>query len=279
MSRAIVPPSFFLPLHAVKLGRFITNIDQPHENYHEPPTTEAPTSIVDKFFFTGENRNDTTARFGATVASLMSAKFSRRARSRIHIAPAHGTNYSLDNSEEWFDKAVSLSDTRRWIEKKALRGCDIYMIVGITTFTDAHLVLGAVGESQVEGQINVPVSLSLAAAGVIAPLAGLIDPAVHGGYHNVDNSQLQYIAPGEQVCAFKYRKVQYHWLSRRLTEDSPLSKTRQWLCMEGDRRYTYEDEDEDNENTMEVGLEDRDNLDGEWEVEEVPGGEVVCIRS
>ena len=49
--------------------------------------------------------------------------------------------------------------------------------------------------------------------------------------------------------------------------------------MEGDRRYAYDDSDQDEENTMEVGFEDIGKLDGEWEVEEVSGGEVVCIRS
>lgn len=280
--KTIIPLLLFLPLGSVKLGRFITNIDQPHESYHEPPSAEAPKSIVAEFLFTSNNQNSSNASFGSTLTSLMSAGFSKRTKSKIHIAPAHGTNYSLDNSEAWFDKAVSLSDTRRWIEKAALRGDNVYMIVGITTLTDARLVLGSVGERQVGGQVNVPVGLSLAAAGVIVPLAGLIDPAVDGKYQTIDNAQSQYIAPGEQVCAIQYRKICHKWLSRRLIEQSRLSKTRQWLCMEGERRDTYEDEEDeedDGEDMIEVGFEDMDKLDGEWEVEETSGGEVLCIRS
>jgi hypothetical protein len=278
MPKTIIPPLFFLPLDSVRLGRFITNIDQPHESYHEPPIAEAPTSIVADFLFTSDEQNSTNASFGSTLTSLMSTGFSKRAKSKIHITPAHGTNYFLDNSEAWFDKVVSLSDTRRWIEKAALRGRSIYMIVGITTFTGTRLVSRSVEEQRAGGEINVPVGLSLTAASVIMPLAGLIDPTVHGEYHNIDNAGSQYIAPGELVCALQYRKIHYGWLSRRLIEQSRLSKTRQWLCMEGDRRYAYDDE-EDDEDTMEVGFEDIGKLDGEWEVEEVSGGEVVCIRS
>jgi hypothetical protein len=282
MAKTIIPLVFFLPLGSVKLGRFITNIDQPHESYHEPPTAEAPKSIIAEFHFTSENQNSTHASFGSTLTSLMSAGFSKRAKSKIHIAPAHGTNYSLDNSGAWFDKAVSLPDTRRWIEKAASRGDNIYMIVGITTFTDARLVLGSVGERQVEGRIDVPVSLSLAAAGVVVPLAGLIDPTIHGKYQNIDKAKSQYVAPGEQVCGLQYRKIRHNWFSGRLIEQSRLSKTRQWSCMEGERRDAYEneeDEEDDDEDMIEVGFEDMDKLDEEWEVEEVSGGNVVCIRS
>jgi hypothetical protein len=281
MPKTIIPSLFFLPLGSVKLGRFVTSIDQPHESYHEPPTTEVPKPLVAEFLFTSENQNSTNASFGSTLTSLISAGFSKRAKSKIHIAPAHGTTYSLDNSEAWFDEAVGLSDTRRWIEKAALRGDNIYMIVGITTLTDARLVLKSVGERQVGGQINVPVGLSLAAAGVIVPLAGLIDPTVHGKYQNIDDVQSQYIAPGEQVCALQYRKICHKWLSGRLIERSRLSKTRQWSCMEGERRDAYEDEEDeedDDEDMMEVGFEDMDKLDGEWEIEEISSGEIVCIR-
>jgi hypothetical protein len=281
MPKKIIPPVFFLPLDSVKLGRFITNIDQPNESYHEPPTAEAPNSLVAEFHFTSENQNDTDASFGSALTSLMSAGFSKRAKSKIYITPAHGKNYSLDNSEAWFDKAVSLSDTRKWIEKAALRGDNIYMIVGITTLFDACLVLSSGAEREVGGQINVPIGLSLAAASVIVPLAGLTDRTVHGKYQNIDNAQAQYIAPGEQVCALQYRKICHKWLSRRLIEHSRLSKTRQWSCMEGEKRDAYEDEEDeedDDEDMIEVGFEDMDQLDGKWEIE-VSSGEVVCIRS
>ncbi len=66
-----------------------------------------------------------------------------------------------------------------------------------------------------------------------------------------------------------------------MVETSSLSKTRQWSCLEGDRRIAYDDEEdegEDVEDTIGVGLEDVGKLDGTWEDEEVSEGEVICIR-
>lgn len=187
--------------------------------------------------------------------------FSKRAKSKIHIALVHGKNYSLDNSEAWFDKVVSLLDTRKWIEKAALRGDNIYIIVGITTLFDTYLALRSGAEREAGGQINVPIGLSLTAASVIAPLASLTDPTIHRKYQNINNTQAQYLALGEQVCALKYRKICHKWLSGRLIEHSRLSKTRRWLCMEGERRDAYkdeEDEEDDDEDVIKVGFEDID---------------------
>ncbi|KAK8144212.1 hypothetical protein G3M48_006157 [Beauveria asiatica] len=189
----------------------------------------------------------------------------------VRITPTSGMSYALDNSTSWFDKAVGIEETKRWIEKATLRGDDIYMIVGITTLTDASIVVASAQGQDVGGQINIPATISLAAAGIIVPLAGLIDPKADGSYQSFDHLQARYLAPGEQVCALQYRKVNHKWFSSRLIETSSLSKTRQWSCLEGDRRIAYEDEEDEGEeleDMIEVGLEDVGELDGEWRNEE-----------
>lgn len=70
-------------------------------------------------------------QFGSALTSLISAGFSKRLQSEIHLAPAYGSNYSLNNSDVWFDRVVGIPDIRKWIEKAALRGDKIYIIVGI----------------------------------------------------------------------------------------------------------------------------------------------------
>jgi hypothetical protein len=279
MSRTIIPPLLLLPLDSVKLGRFVTNIEHPHENYYSPSFTETPKSIEADFLFTGQNQNGTDAAFWFTLTSLVSARFSRSAKSNIHIAPAYGKKYSLDNSNEWFEKAVGDTETRRWIEKAALRGDTIYMIVGIVTLSDVRVVEDSAAGRHIGAEVHVPVELSLAAAGAAVPFAGLIDPTVHGSYRSIEKDKAQFLSPGEKVCALQYRKIPHKWFSSRRLDMSSLKSTRLWLCLEGDRRNMYDDEDDEDEDGIEVGLEDMDNLDGEWDIQQVSTGDVICIPS
>jgi hypothetical protein len=278
MPKTIIPLPLFLPLDSVKLGRFVTSIDQPHEAYHEPSLDETPEPIKDNFFFTGGNENDTSTRFWSALTTLMSTGFSKRAKSQIHIAPVNGRKYSLDNSDKWFEKAVGDTETRKWIEKAALRGDEIYMIVGIVTLSDARITAASAEGRQVGGAVRVPVELSLAAVSAVVPFAGLFDPSLHGSYQGVKKAESQFVAPGEKVCALQYRKIPHKWLSSRRRPDlSRLEKSRLWFCMEGNRRNMYDDEDEDDEDMIEVDFQDIDDLDGEWAIQKVSGGDIVCI--
>ncbi|PNP59953.1 hypothetical protein FNYG_14715 [Fusarium nygamai] len=280
MVATVVPSSFFLPLESVRLGRLIKNINHPHEGYYEPPTGDVPKAIVTPFSLSTLNQQNNKTQFGSALTSLISAGFSKRLQSQIHLAPARGNNYCLDNSDAWFDKAVSLPDTRKWIEKAALRGHKIYVIVGIQTFIDTRIVQKSARGQQARGQVTVPVSLFLTAAAAVMPFAELIDPAIHGEHQNAESDQLWLLAPGEQVCSLQYREVKTRWLSSRLIEPIQLSKTRQWSCMEGDRRDAYEDDsDEEDEDTIEVHLGDLEEFNGEWVTEDFVEGTIYLQSS
>ncbi|PNP58759.1 hypothetical protein FNYG_15037 [Fusarium nygamai] len=278
MVATVVPSSFFLPLESVRLGRLIKNINHPHEGYYEPPTGDVPKAIVTPFSFSSLSQQNNKTQFGSALTSLISAGFSKRLQSQIQLVPASASNYCLDNSDEWFDKAVSLPDTRKWIENAALRGHKIYIIVGIQTFIDTRIVQKSARGQQAGGQVTVPVSLSLTAAAAVMPFADLVDPAIHGEHQNAKSDQLWLLAPGEQVCSLQYREVKTRWLSSRLIEPLQLSKTRQWSCMEGDKRDTYEDSDEE-EDTMEVDLEDVEEFNGEWDAEDFVEGTIYLQSS
>ncbi|RKK79378.1 hypothetical protein BFJ68_g16814 [Fusarium oxysporum] len=275
MVATVVPSSFFLSLESVRLGRLIKNINHPHEGYYEPPTGDVPKAIVTPFSFSSLNQQNNRTQFGSALTSLISAGFSKRLQSQIQLVPASASNYCLDNSDEWFDKAVGLPDTRKWIENAALRGHKIYIIVGIQTFTDTRIVQKSARGQQARGQVTVPVSLSLTAASAVMPFAELVDPTIHGEHQNAESDQLWLLAPGEQVCSLQYREVKTRWLSSRLIEPLQLSKTRQWSCMEGDKRDTYEDDsDEEEEDTMEVALGDVEEFSGEWDAEDFVEGTI-----
>ncbi|KAF4344798.1 hypothetical protein FBEOM_1242 [Fusarium beomiforme] len=300
MTLHIIPTSLFIPLESVRLGRFISNLEQPHQSYHDSPSCEPPKQFVSfRYDYTGLHQNASDSGFGSALTSLISGAFSKRARFKVRIAAEQIKTYNLDNSTAWFEAATRVPATRSWIERAIDRGDLIYMIVGFHTVIDARISEECIQGQEAGGQVQVPVGLSLAAAGAIVPLGNLIDPVAGGNRRNLDSTKTQFMAPGEQVCALQYRQVSHKWLSRRAIDDLKLSTTPRWLSIERGRGWE-EDEDEENEDeenedeenedeenedeedegedAIEVQLEDFNELDGEWERNELPGGETLLIR-
>jgi hypothetical protein len=277
MSLNIIVPHFFLPQSSVKLARFITNIDHPHQSFHDPLYTETPKPAVSpREAFVGLNHKSSNASFASALTSLMSAGFSKRAKAQVKITAECVKTHTLDNSDEWFNKAMEILATKTWIERQVDRGHDIYMIVGFHTITNARIVEEFVHGIGAGGQIHVPVSLSLAAFGVVAPLGEIIDPSVGGNNDCVDNTQTSFRAPGEQVCAFQYRKIRHRWLSSKSADSFRLSKSPRWSSVE---RGRDEEDGEDDIIEVEATPLSEGAIDGEWDRMDAPGGEILLIRA
>lgn len=278
MPLAVIPTSLLLPLKIVRLGRFVTSIEQPLESYHQPPLATPTTEIFSEYEYAEHDQQSSGVNFGTSVTSLFSTAFSRRAASQVRVEPRVFRTYALDNSEERFDEAVTLPETKKWIESAAIRGRKIYMIVGLCTMTDTRFVQTYSREQGTQGQATAPVSLSLAAAGAVVPFASLIDPTIKGEFAKFAGNETRVFAPGEQICTIQYREVKYKWLSSRSLNNSRLSKTRQWCCMQGDRRDAYEDEVEDDEDAIGVDIEDVEDLSDGWTAAESEEGSIY-VRS
>jgi hypothetical protein len=277
MSLNIIIPQLFLPPSSVKLGRFITNIDHPHQSYYDPIYARTPEpAISSREAYVGLNHESSNASFGSALTSLMSAGFSRRAKTQVSVMADSVRTYALDNSDKWFTEAMAMLGTRTWIERTVDRGYDIYMIVGFHTVTNARIAHKFVHESDTGGQINIPVNLTLAAVGAIAPLGDIIDPSVGGNSQSVDNTRAFFIAPGEQICAFQYRKVRHRWFSSNSIDTARLSASPRWSSVERSR-----DEEDGEDDIMEVEAipVPEEELDGKWARKEAPAGEILLIRA
>ncbi|SCO78512.1 uncharacterized protein FRV6_02725 [Fusarium oxysporum] len=191
----------------------------------------------------------------------------------VRVATDHIKIYTLDNSDDWFNKAMCLSATRAWIERAIDRGEDIYMIVGFYTAMNASISQTSIVGNSAGGQIQVPVTLSRSAAGVVAPIGNLLDPGVKVNQQGLDGAASQFIAPGELVCALEYRKLCHRRLSSKHVDNSRLSEVRQWSSMERSR-----DEEDGKDDVIEVELTVVDCLDGDWD-KEVVGDQIMFIRS
>jgi len=262
----------FIPQDAVKLGRFTTSIDNPHQNYHDPAWTK-PTQAVDSplHSYTGIHQTASSSGFASGLTSLMSAGFSNRAKTKLHIIADRATTSGLDNSDGWFAEATRLPATRGWIEQQIDQGNAIYMIVGFRSLTNARIIQESCLETAAEGQIQLPAALALA-AGVIVPLGDIIDPSVGGHRQALDGAQSQFLVRGDQVCALQYRKIRHAWLSSKRVDKSRLSQP-WWFSVE-----RWRDEEEGEDDIIEVELTQVEDLDEGW-IKEVSGDEVLLIRS
>ncbi|KAH6665283.1 hypothetical protein F5X68DRAFT_217478 [Plectosphaerella plurivora] len=277
MSLTFLFPQLLLPRKFVELGRFITDIEHPHQSHHDPEYAKSPEAIVSyRYNFTGTNQQSKSSAFASGLTALFSSTFSKRAKTSIRVEADAVTTYTLSNSDDWFAEAVGLHGTRKWYERAVDKGYVIYMIVGFHTVTDARIYQELVHDSSNGAEFNIPVSLSLATMGAVVPFGELIDPAIGGQSQGLKKEQSFFVAPGEQVCAFQYRRIKYQWLSSNVVDTARLSKPLWWFSVESIRAEDPEDDD-----IIEVELvSEMGEVDGTWESTEVEPGQVIfsCVE-
>jgi hypothetical protein len=164
----------------------------------------APVLVVSCHFahYDGLGHELHTLNFSSALTSLLSAGYSKRAKSKVRIETNLVRTYTLQNSTQWFEKAVSSEETRRWFKRAIDQGDDIYFVVGFHTVIDAQIIYESAEGNEHTGRLGPPVGLALNAAGVIAPLGDLANPQVGVRHGSVEGVIEHFKAPGEQICAF-----------------------------------------------------------------------------
>ena len=232
MALSIISLDFFLPFGSIKLGRLVKSIEFLTNHYHDPPYSPAPEGmLVVRDHCERTLRDERSAGFASKLTTLMSTGFSKRAKLRVRVETDTVKTYVLDNSEAWFWKATYLDETRNWIER-AVGGSGVYYVVGFHTVIDTRIISESVEGHQASGELTLPVGLTLAAVGVIAPLETVIDPGLKGHRTASDGAKTQFIIPGEQICALQYRKVSHRWLSSKKIANLKISKAPRWTVGE-----------------------------------------------
>ena len=80
------------------------------------------------------------------------------------------------------------------MERTIDEGEDIYVVVGYHTIQDAHIVEQSGGQSISGGNLVLPISAALVAAGVVLPYGNLADPGLSGSRGRTEDEQRQFIA-------------------------------------------------------------------------------------
>jgi hypothetical protein len=251
MAPNVLLPQLFLPLSSVNLGRFVISMDNPHQDFHDPPHTSNP-EVAEKVQTQYNGIYDSVQQRDASsqLTSLLSSSFSKRLKTSVQITTAQAKTYYLNNAGQWFRDAVQSTETQRWIERTIDEGEDIYVVVAYHTLLDARIREKSGDQSAAGGSLVAPLSTALTASGMCMPF-NAADPGISGFYGRRESEQGQFIAPGEQIHAVQYRKVRWNWFSSKKVNEMTLAKKAWWERY--DRLRNVEAEIED---LIEVDLED-----------------------
>lgn len=261
MRSNVLLPQFFLPLSAIKLGRFVTSIDEPHRDYHDP-RLDKDLNILEKVASQYEGADSLRAQrnFASELTAFLSSTLSNCTNASIHINTKQVKTYYLDNHGEWFRDIVRLEDVRKWIERTIDEGEDIYVVIGYHTVLDARIAEHSREQKLLDGNLAIPFSSALLASGVVVPFGELTDPRLAGSSGQAEDSQRQFVAQGEQIIAVQYRKVRFRFFSSKSVDSATLAKETRWERYDRPRYLQSDMED-----MIEVALDDDLSLKGDRE--------------
>ncbi|KAH7171389.1 hypothetical protein EDB81DRAFT_778373 [Dactylonectria macrodidyma] len=268
MLATVIPSSLLMQIDFLRLGRFIKNIDKPNDEYCDPQTSDA-LKVIFKDFSTNTNQDSAKIDFGSGLSSLFSERLSRQLQSQIEVAPERGVSYELEDSDAWFDKVVSLPDTREWIENAALSGDRVYFIVGVQTLDETRIAQKATRKEHLGNETN----LSVAAVAAVMPFAELVDVPTQGEQRNLGSDEIWIKAPSQQACSIRCREVKVRRLSSQPTEPPQPSNTRRWVRKREGKSEEHA-EDDGNEDLIEVDIQDVLELSGKWDTRDFTEGTI-----
>src|SRR6266566_3083744 len=141
MPRSILLSQFFLPLSAIGLGRFVTSLDDPHQDYHNPICNASP-EVTEKVQtqYNSIHYSFNYQNVASQLTTFLSSSFSKRLKASIWITADQAKTYYLNNAGQWFRHAVQSQETREWIERTIDEGEDIYVVVAYQTLSNARII-------------------------------------------------------------------------------------------------------------------------------------------
>jgi hypothetical protein len=271
MGVSVLLPQVFLPQSAIKLGRFVTNIDEPHRDYHDPSPGQG-FNIIEKneTYYDGTETLGGHRSFVSQLTALVSSSISSRTKCSIRITTNQVKTYYLDNNGQWFRDVVRSEDVRKWIERTIDEGEDIYLVVGYHTALDARIAEQSREQKGLDGKLVIPLSSVLATPGVVVPFGDLADPGLAAASGRAEDRQQQFVAQGEQIIAVQYRKVRFRFFSSKSVDKATLGREARWERYDRPRSHQS-----DREDMVELSLEDDLSLEDHREKCIAGSGEIV----
>ncbi|KAJ8131841.1 hypothetical protein O1611_g1785 [Lasiodiplodia mahajangana] len=228
-----------LPCEGVGLGRLVLDIRYPYQDFSEPEKAPAPEEIItqrlEQLSYSSEEGKESSIH--GLLSDMLSGTCHAKESSSINLSSATCFVHQLRDSAQFFEKICRLNKTRKWLECAIRSRKDVFLVTGIRTVCDTHLIVGDTKERKVEGNFEIPISSAALAAGIPVP-NGILNVGA-GGQHSIDGSRKAgFFAPGEQIFAVQYRKIHISWLKSRDMENATLKKGNQWKVYMGAKGET-----------------------------------------
>lgn len=221
-----------LPRESVELGRLVTNIHDPLQDYCQPDLSSLP---IDSIFkqrlenFNAVLQKSNGSGFSAFLTQMLSVQSSVLRGVTTNIDAAACETHQLGNCEDVLRAACQLGSVRNWLERAVRRRRSVYVICGVKILVDVQVRQTRVKTSENGASAQVPTALiTAAAAGFPLPLNDTLD--VGAGRSTNKNSQERghYFASGEHVFGIQYRKVKLAKFSINAVDPDFLLKGSRW---------------------------------------------------
>ncbi|RAL10659.1 uncharacterized protein BO97DRAFT_406690 [Aspergillus homomorphus CBS 101889] len=271
MPRDALLPQGFLPMGSVKLARFLVDLDEPQADIHDPDIDVDPEKhiiVSENQNYTGNDRADSTHRFRAALPSLLSGSVEKMVGATTRVDTRSVKTYQLSKPATFFKQAVKQPETRSYIQEQHDNGfSNVFYIVGYITMLDTKVLVGEGQGADLAARAQLPVKEILASGGVALPVGGITDPELSAEVKKSRDSRAEFVASGERVCAFQYRKVKFKWFSSKNIDKATLDTATRWHTR-GVQRDMKPPEELEEDDVLEVELEDdselsdEDNVDG-----------------
>lgn len=247
--------SALLPLKSVRLGRFVLNIESPQQDFRDPPIAPPETTITPQHNFKEIQTSARASNLRVRLTQLLSASYGDQYSGHLDLSAAHARTYLLCNSRSWFSDACGVVEIREWLESAIEDGYDVYLVAGFHTVTDGHFAAGVVSSETSGGGVAVQIG-ALAGGITAAPAVVDLTTGIDSTWQAGTKHRRTFDAPGEQIYAVQYRKVQFKWYSSRKIDNGFLEQNNRWKLY-----WALRGDDDGEDDVVEANLADDSGLE------------------
>lgn len=260
MRSTSVVQSTLLPFESIQLGRLVLNIESPQQDFRDPPIDPPESTVTSQLNFEEIQSSTKALKFRVRLAQLLSSSYGTQYVNQIDLSATCARTHLLCNSRTWFDTACAVVEIREWLERAIEDGYEVYLVAGFHTVIDGRFSEALVSSETAGGGVSMQIG-ALTGGTTSVPVMDLTT-TFDSTWQSGNKHQRVFDAPGEQIYAVQYRKVQFKWYSSRKIENGFLEQKNRWKLYWGLRG-----DDDGNEDVVEANLSDDMGL--EWEPDEV----------
>lgn len=218
-----------LPLNSVQLGRLVLNAKNPQQDFLDPLSGQLQSESIIR---PQENFEDIltlsrSSRLRSRITALLAISYENRDVKSASLTATKATTYQLLNSGAWFENACAIPETRQWLKRAIDRSSPIYLVVGYHTLTNARATERVTSRGTTDGGARISGS-SVFGATTPATLSYLLTSKVDRNRRINYSHSRSFDAPGEQIYAIQYRKVEFKWYSSRRIDNTSLEQDNRW---------------------------------------------------